>query len=276
MTDSDDDKLTRLLNASGFAFQLAVEEAVRKGKYRSPWRVTGREHPWATDTGRGYIDLVLTQGKIHLAVECKRSRDAVWMFLMPDADQMSRSHARVCWTQTVPQRAPLAGWGDIQVHPNSPEADFCVVRGQGERDAPLLERIASSVVESVEGLSADFLEIGKESRSLNVIVPVIVTTAELVVSKFAPSDVNLRTGEIEKAQFTSVPHVRFRKSLAAASAPDEYEPESLEALSSGSERTVFVVGGSHLAEWLADFEVDARTGNTPWELARGRADAMNA
>jgi len=159
MGDSNEGKLNRLLNASGFPFQLAIEDAVRSIGTESAWHVTAREHPWKTSNSSGYIDLVLSNETTHLVIECKRFRDAAWMFLMPDATQMSRSHARVCWTDTVPNQKPLAGWSDVQVHPDSPESEFCAIRGQGEKDTPLLERLASSVAEAVDGLSADFLEL---------------------------------------------------------------------------------------------------------------------
>ena len=240
----------------------------------NPWRVTGREHPWSTANGSGYIDLVLSNGNTHLVIESKRSRDATWMFLMPDVAQMSRSHACVCWTDTMPHRRALSGWGDTQVYPNSPESEFCIVRGQGEGDKPLLERLASSVVESTDGLSHHFLELGRESRTTNVVIPVIVTNAQLVAARFHPKQIDLLTGELPSADYSAVPHLRFRKSLAAASSPFEYDPESLEDLAAGSERTVFVVRGSELTNWLEVFQRSASDSSSPWESARGAADAM--
>lgn len=47
------DKLKRLLNASGFAFQLALEAAVRSAPMDDRWQIGAREHPWST-SGRGY------------------------------------------------------------------------------------------------------------------------------------------------------------------------------------------------------------------------------
>jgi hypothetical protein len=268
----EQDKLRKLLNASGFAFQLALESAVRSTPADEPWKVTGREHPWSTASGSGYIDLVLSRGNIHLVIECKRSRDAVWMFLMPDDKQLSRSHARVRWTDTRPQRPDLADWGDVQVYPSSPEADFCVVRGQGERDAPLLERIAASVAESADGLSGDLLELRKGERRTSVIIPVIVTTAELLLSQFDPKEIDLKTGEVSAATFTAVPHLRFRKSLAPSAVPDHYEPTSFRDLRAASERTVFVVNGQHFTSWLNAFAIGGSS--WPWESARSAADAM--
>jgi hypothetical protein len=268
----EQDKLKSLLNASGFAFQLAVETAVRSTSMSEPWSVSGREYPWTTNNGHGYIDLVLSRNDVHLVIECKRSRDAIWMFLMPDKKQLERSHARIRWTNTVPHRRDLADWGDIQVYPQSPEADFCVVRGRGENDSPLLERIASSVANAAESLSADLLKLDKGSKRVTLVIPVLVTTASLMLSRFDPSDVDLKSGEVANASFTTVPHLRFRKSLALTSAPDEYDPTKLRDLSAASERTVFVVGGLHFTDWLKEFEI--RGSSRPWEAARNAAEAM--
>lgn len=104
----DANQLGNLLNASGFAFQLAVEAVARAASSHTDWVVAAHEHPWEHPMGGGYIDLVLTTGAAYLAIECKRTRDATWMFLMPDAKQQRRSYARICWTNTVPQQRPLS------------------------------------------------------------------------------------------------------------------------------------------------------------------------
>ena len=274
MDDTVSTKLTKLVNASGFPYQLALEDAVRSSALTDQWQVTGREHPWRTTRESGYIDLVLSNGTTHLVIECKRSRDAVWLFLMPDSDQLSRSHARICWTDTKPHQRALLGWGDIQVHPVSPESEFCAIRGQGEKGTPLLERLASSVVESSEGLASHLLEIDRQSQRSNVIVPVIVTSAALFVSQFALQDLDLQTGELDSAEHVKVSHVRFRKSLSGAEVPLEYEPETLGDLADGSIRTVFVVEGSAFVEWLGEFQTSAPDSTSPWVSARSVADAI--
>ena len=257
---------TELVNASGFAFQLAVEAAVRAAAGRTGWSLAAREHPWGSPTGGGYIDLVVSTGSVHLVVECKRTRDATWVFLMPDPEQRSRSHARVCWTNTLPQQRPLCGWGDIQVYPASPEADFCVIRGQGERDKPLLERLGAGLAQAADGLASHLLQLREQVGSTDIVVPAIVTNATLMLASFSPKDVSLESGEVDNADFDIVPHLRFRKSLAAASMPDEYEPEQLRDLSAAAERTVFVINAVHFTSWLDTFEVDISS--EPWRSAR--------
>lgn len=272
-TGEEADNLFNLLNASGFTFQLAIEAAVRASPGEPNWRIAAREHYWKTANGQGYIDLVLSAGDLRLAIECKRTRDAKWLFLMPDRKQLSRSHARIAWTDTFPHRPHLAGWGDIQVYPESPEPEFCVIRGQGERDQPMLERIASLLCESVDGLASDLIELEKQEQSTNVIIPVIVTNAELHLAEFSPKDVDLESGDLSSAKFSTVQTVRFRKSLAATALPDDYEPEQLRDLSAESERTVFVVHATHLTKWLDDFYTGAPKNTSPWSSARTRSNA---
>jgi hypothetical protein len=59
-----------IANAAGFAFQLAVEEAVIQSSGRHEWESTSREHGWRDedDTPR-FIDLILTKDTIHLVIE---------------------------------------------------------------------------------------------------------------------------------------------------------------------------------------------------------------
>ena len=268
------DKNLRLLNASGFAFQLAVEAAVKANPGHLDWRVVGREHPWKSAAASGYTDLILTCGNLYVVVECKRTRDATWMFLMPSSAQLSRSHAKVAWINTKPHEKSLVGWGDIQVHARSPETDFCAVRGQGEGDTPMLERIAAQVVAAADGLCADLIELHERAWASKVVIPVIVTNAELVVAQFDPETVDLELAEVQDATFTPVPHVRFRKTLAPAAADPFSEPEELRDLSDGAVRTVFVVAASAFTEWLDQLQISPDDSRGPWTSARSRADAM--
>lgn len=269
-----DDAHLKLLNASGFAFQLAIEAAVRAAPGRIQWRVVGREHPWKSESSSGFADIVLTCGNLFVVVECKRTRAAAWMFLMPDVEQMSRSHAKVAWVDTKPHRQALAGWGDIQVYPSSPESDFCAIRGQGENDRPMLERVAAQVVAAADGLCANLVTLHERSARSKVVIPVIATNAELVVAQFDPSAVDLTGAEVMDAKFKSVPHVRFRKTLGTAAADLDYEPEELRDLTEISVRSVFVVRASSFTDWLGALDISPSDGSGPWASARSRADAM--
>lgn len=191
---------------------------------------------------------------------------------MPDDKQLLRSHAKVAWVATQPPQSALAGWGDIQVYPKSPESDFCVIRGQGEKDRPMLERVAAQVVAASDGLCDDLISLHAKSTKTKVVIPVVVTNADLVVAQFDPSTMDLAAGEIAGATFKSVPHLRFRKTLGPRSGDLDYEPQELHELALGSVRTVFVVRADALTEWLGKLEISTNDGGGPWATARARAD----
>jgi hypothetical protein len=134
----------------------------------------------------------------------------------------------------------------------------------------MLERIASHLTTSVEAVAADLLSLDPGSRT-HVIVPVIVTTAALSLGLFKPSDIDLATGEVERASFREVPVVRFRKSLGLGGSPETHVPSALSELAAEAERTVFVVNAAGFVTWLEEFEL---TGSSwPWQSARARVDA---
>lgn len=247
---------------------------MRAAPGRLQWRVVGREHPWQSEGSSGFADIVLTCGNLFVVVECKRTRDASWMFPMPDDKQMSRSHAKVAWVDTKPHRQALAGWGNIQVYPNSPESDFCAVRGQGESDRPMLERVATQVVAAADGLCEDLVTLHERSARSKVVIPAIVTNAELLVAQFDPAAVDLTGAEVTDAKFTSVPHVRFRKALGKAAPDLECEPEELRDLTESSVRSVFVVRASAFVDWIGALNISPSDGTGPWASARSRADTM--
>jgi hypothetical protein len=201
-----EDKLRNTLNSSGFPFQIAVESAIANC---SGWKVSRREYPWRNnDTGQsGFIDIIAEKNYATLIIECKRVRDAEWIFLCSPKN-MYRSHARF-WVNRVGGREEAVGWYDGQLEPLSPEADFCAVMGQDHRK-PLLENIASELISSTEAFALEAFPFFKEIPMCYF--PLIITTAELYVCKVDLSDIEVESGEIKNPKFEPVPFVRFRKS----------------------------------------------------------------
>lgn len=71
-----------------------------------------------------------------------------------------------------------ADWRDCLVHPASVESGFCAVRGSGEGDRPLLERLAGLICKAIEASGAQELMV--ESLALTTAyIPVIITNAGL-------------------------------------------------------------------------------------------------
>src|SRR5437899_12872372 len=103
-TDGAPDDATSVLNASGFLFQLRVEEEVKAGRGSHAWAVAAREHPWDHEkSGRsGFADLVLTNGGMaRFVVECKRSRQAHWYFIVPSDAQETIRDSAIYWIDDV-------------------------------------------------------------------------------------------------------------------------------------------------------------------------------
>jgi hypothetical protein len=158
-----DETLLKVVNKSGFLFQLRVEQEIRRTKSQHGWKVVGREHRWAdAQSGEeGFIDLVLAAGRqfLRMAIECKRvGEGTTWVFLVPDAAMPSMRRARLLWTYTRQEKG-FIGWDDFTLSPESPESEFCVVRGQTDRNVPMLERLSGIVVRSLECLAEEELRI---------------------------------------------------------------------------------------------------------------------
>jgi hypothetical protein len=93
-----DEDLIKLINKSGFPFQLRVEHEIQRTKSDHKWELASREHPWSSTTNNelyGYIDLVLNHSEMpgdRLVVECKRikgddERQLQWLFLIPEGSR---------------------------------------------------------------------------------------------------------------------------------------------------------------------------------------------
>lgn len=260
-----------LVNATGFAFQLAVEELVQLSADRHKWSVTSREHGWRDqdDTPR-FVDLVLTRGQIHLVVECKRPRDAQWVFLVPDAPKGRRAelrrHFRAAWLrneETPDGLRAITSLSDFQLEPTSWESSFCAIRGASERDQPMLDRVCAELTSSADAILSQQLSVDGRSDLKNLMlrdariwiaVPLIVTTAGLRVCRFDPGSVSTHTGEIPRgvARFEQVHEVRYRKSFDVQPHEGATDIGDLERY---SQRTVAIVNAAHLAEWLENFDL---------------------
>lgn len=257
------ESLLNLVNASGFLFQLRVEQ--ESANLKGIWDIAAREHRWfdPQEENEGFIDLVLKSGFGRMVVECKRVTNANWVFLVPNKKD-NTAYARIMWTVRQAPDKNIAEWHDFYVTPVSPEATFCIVRGQGEKDTPMLERLSSLVLRSLESLANEELNYSERSDTETCIYfPVIVTNAVLHVCRFDPSKIDISTGQIDDADFEQVPLVRFRKNFS--STISSIKPQkNLETSNRSNERTLFVINSDHLAESLKKWNVPYNQFNAPW------------
>lgn len=94
------DERLKIVNASGFLFQSRVEHEVDSTIRRPGWKVLAREYAWRDQKGEEhYADMILGKGAMFFVVECKRTQQADWVFVVEE--QPTRSRVR-CHLRTLP------------------------------------------------------------------------------------------------------------------------------------------------------------------------------
>jgi len=138
------------------------------------------------------------------------------------------------------------------------------VRGQGEKDTPLLERLSSLLIRSTEGLANEELKLTfKQERKIHVYIPVIVTNAKLYACRFNISDINIDTGKLSESDFIEIPFIRFRKNLSSTIMSESPFTSKLSELNRQNERTVLIINAKELTTILRSLDLPYPL-NTPW------------
>jgi hypothetical protein len=250
-----------IADSSGFPLQLKIGEVVNSS---GKWRVFLEEYPWESQETKtnGFIDLVIND-RVNvqcMVLECKRVRQAAWVFLVPLLDPEPRTHARLWCSSYNGTKWILFGWQDYQTSPASYESKFCAILGHEHGRRTLLERTAAELVESVEALAIQEkqLEDNRNNTGLSfgrIYVPVLVTTAELRVGLFDPKSISLTDGSLPtEATFKTVPYVRFRKSLTSRVISTAHS--SLQETYESTERTIFVVNAESFQVFLQEWGIN--------------------
>ena len=259
----DTEKLTDTVNRSGFPLQIALENLIKDTEGRHGWKVTLSEHAWANpaDGLSGFIDLVVENHHRTsvLVVECKRVLNASWIFIVADAKQLGRRHAKTWVTRATQDRFKHFGLKELTLEPTTPQSQFCVVDGQDAKSQPMLERVAGNVVSSIEAFATEEKEFVKaQGDMLRMYFGVIVTTAKLQVCTFERSELSLKDGTIANADFKEVPFLRFRKQLSVhqTSQPVPSIFHDFKGFAQARENTLFIVNAEALPKFLEQFEVD--------------------
>lgn len=103
--------IPEVINGSGFPFQIAVTDFVKRGKQDSDCRVLFTEHSWRDSAGEysGFIDLVVASDIFPyiFVIECKRHLDGVWVFLQAAGTVGGRRHAKLFVNVVDRQKSPL-------------------------------------------------------------------------------------------------------------------------------------------------------------------------
>jgi len=259
---ANDSDYIRIANESGFPFQIAVEQHVADLKSEQGWNVCYSEHAWFNrrDQQSGYIDIVVRNRHrtIFLVIECKRPRDATWVFLNRKGDGESRNIAKGWVTDYSDGQFQRNGWEDHHLHPVCSQASYCAVRGQSDNDRnTMIERIGGELISATEGFANEQRDFRPDlMRDLRFYFSVIVTTAELRLVRFSAENLSLASGSVDDADTMTVPFVRFRKQLSARERG--FNPEDFSNrvdVAKEKESTIFVVQAEGLGEFLKDFEL---------------------
>jgi len=257
-------------NDSGFPLQIAIGRAVAETSAVHGWSVRYVEHAYggAVNGQAGFIDLVLENKyrTAFLVLECKRVKQAKWIFLPANGVAKPRRHAKVWVSKYENDQFSLFGWSDVHIEPETPEGLYCAVQGQSANDkSTLLERVAGELVAATESFAFEERDFRPQYPNVRFYFNVIVTTAELKVAKFKPDDASLLDGTIANAEFESVPFVRFRKQFSpprALPTPVDYRDDT--DLAYQRQNTVFVVRADALTEFLRLFEISSSGFKTSW------------
>lgn len=266
--DSNKDSLLRLANASGFLFQLKVEREIRRlaSHHDTNWIVVASEHRWIDplQEAEKYIDIVCQSHAGRMVIECKRVRQGDWVFLVGDG-KTNMLRSRLLWTYLAKEKGPFARWDEFKLSYATPESAFCVVRGQGESQQSMLERIAGPLLRSTEVLADQELEFGLDRPygPAWIYIPAIVTNATLHMCRFNPEDIDLRSGELPDAEFEEVPMVRFRKALSTTMEGYVVDPTTGK-VSLDQHRTVLVINSDNMAAIFSGVEVHEFGDAFPW------------
>lgn len=253
-------ELLRVVNGSGFPLQMAVQHLVEQGG--SGWHVSHKEHAWSnpTDGMSGFIDIVLQNDESNdsLVIECKRVQNAAWLFLSHAGTAKPRKHCKVWATIFKGKTAHYFGWTDVALPLETPEAQFCCLRGQSSNDKnTFLERIAGELVSSTEALAREERDFRDDTReSCRLYVNVVVTTAQLYFATFDRSSLNPTDGTLVEAQFQQVPYLRVRKQFSmrpVALTPEDWRRK--DDVDYRRENTLFVVEATHLVEFLRNLKL---------------------
>lgn len=270
----DDNKyLNNLVNSSGYPFQLAIEDEIKRTRQIHRWEILSREHPWQNkkDGSEGFIDLIIGKGVYRIVIECKRLKEGTWIFPVYRENQKEVDKFKSCWSYMALNRESNIGWGELSMPPSSPQSDFCILHGQDEKAKPMLERIGGFLISSVEAFGyEEILAIGNPYLdNLRLLIPCIVTSAKLKICNLKPSEISIKDGTVKNAQFKEVPYIRFRKSLEVQEIQPSSKPIGLKEIVKERERSILIINSVHLAEFLNQCELeDINILEKPWEATR--------
>ncbi len=274
--ERDSDAARKTLDRHGHGFHYAVLKAL--GDIQSGWRIEASEFPVDLNGVPLHIDIVLRSERAVMAVECKRVNPALgqWCFARssfvstsdaaPHLVLLERLHLlhrgterqRVRVTRALTDTLPTREQYHIAQEVKTGQA------GDGAGGRSAIDDAVTQAIRGASGLAEAYagLDEGRLMEAPHLfIVPVIVTTARLVVLGVDLSDADLQTGNlplnapVEERPwlcFRTMTSSRLRHNVPSAeNQSSERRPYSLGGVADHDyARSVAVVSVSGLPEFL--------------------------
>ena len=153
-----------------------------------------------------------------------------------DLAERKLNHDKACWND------------DVEFWPATIEAAYCIFELQDEK-SPMLEKIADSLLPSVEAAGTDWLShTWAGNGESSVFIPVIVTNATLYTLTFDASCVSMVDGTLPSGEFQTVPFIRFRKGLSQTEAGENVR--NFSDANRQQQKTMLIVNAAELSGML--------------------------
>jgi len=269
-------ELLKLVNSSGYPFQLHITQLITETESSHGWNVISNEHSWEShSTGKnGFIDIILESSDIKYrnykaVIECKKTENANWIFLTNHRQQnplkdISCLHGVADNTRKI----YIMDYLNLLVNPEAIESNFCVVRNQDDKNqkVTMLEGLCTHLIESMECLLNQDIFLARNNAHGNIesielfYLPIIVTNANLVICDFDPSNVDPNDGKLklENVSLRPVNYIKFKKTLTSQVKSYPIPGNNLHELAMFNktyERTVFIVKSTEIVDFLDMFEI---------------------
>lgn len=275
---SEAELVAEALNEQGYLLQLrllALIEAPAADGSHPLWRVSAVEYAVSTPDGQQTrIDLVLANVKLpgaHLAIEAKRAHPLYkrWVFFGGAVRPSGKYFFDIARNFSKRPGEDMRCERIVEARPCIDEVYTFYLESvqsrskQGKRSSATeaIEDAFRQATAAQVGLMAKLVQFGQHMTSVppvpTLVIPVVVTTAQLWVAAFSEGDIPLEHAMIEPGKlklqakdFVAV-NYRLNDEISNSVRLSTCEPTNIQTdLTMQQMRTVFVVHSTHLREFL--------------------------
>lgn len=214
--------LKNVLNRHGYGFQYAALQRCLEQRF---WHHAVSEYPVELNGRDIHIDFILGHGKNLIVAECKRTQGWTWGFARGHSATRARSAQQpradfLTWNGGTLQRDPrsLYGW-------NKPPYDVALelkLRHENPKESATskeLNHALSQVLTGHGGLLDDLAQRQASEYGSGLVIPVIFTTAALIVTDTPLATADLQSGNISNIDTEPVEFVWYDYSITRSLRP---------------------------------------------------------